>query len=56
MKRLSSVIGSIISDTQSAFIEGRQMLDSVVILNETIDEAKREGIERLFFKIDFAKA
>lgn len=31
-------------------------MDSVVILNEAIDEAKRNRFERLFFKIDFAKA
>lgn len=31
-------------------------MDSVAILNETIDEAKKRNIERFFFKIYFVKA
>lgn len=38
--RVSMILGSIISDQQSAFIEGRQILDSVAILNEVINEVK----------------
>lgn len=55
-KRLTLVLHSIISSSQSAFVSGRQILDSIAILNEAIDEAKRDRIERVFFKIDFAKA
>lgn len=55
-RRLSRVLNSIISEQQSAIVGGRQILDSVITLNETIDEAKRRNVERFFFKIDFAKA
>lgn len=34
----------------------RYILDGVVILNESIEEAKRNNSQRMFFKIDFAKA
>lgn len=55
-KRLSLVLPSIISDSQSAFVSGRQIMDNIAVLNEAIDEAKHNRIERIFFKIDFAKA
>lgn len=55
-RRLSMVLPSIISEAQRAFIGGRNILDSVVTLNEAIDDAKRNQIGRIFFKIDFAKA
>ncbi|XP_057810311.1 uncharacterized protein LOC131024792 [Salvia miltiorrhiza] len=55
-RRLKEVMGSIISDNQSAFICGRFILDGVVILNELINEAKKKRLGRIFFKIDFAKA
>ncbi|XP_057791321.1 uncharacterized protein LOC131008462 [Salvia miltiorrhiza] len=49
-------MGSIISNNQSAFVKGRYILDGVVILNESIMEAKKKKMGRTFFKIDFAKA
>lgn len=55
-KRISCVLDSVISSNQSAFIGSRQILDSIVVLNEAIDEARKTKKERLFFKIDFAKA
>ncbi|XP_057793013.1 uncharacterized protein LOC131009615 [Salvia miltiorrhiza] len=48
-------MGSIISNSQSAFVKGRYNLDGVVILNESIMEAKKKKMGRTFFKIDFAK-
>ncbi|GKV00730.1 hypothetical protein SLEP1_g13370 [Rubroshorea leprosula] len=35
---------------------GRQLMDSVVIANEVIDEAKRKNIKSFLFKVDFEKA
>lgn len=57
-KRLSRVLESIISEQQSTFIGGRQILDSVVILNETIEDIKKKKrkTSSLLFKIYFAKA
>ncbi|MCH93790.1 LINE-1 reverse transcriptase like, partial [Trifolium medium] len=54
--RLRSVIGKVVSHSQSAFISGRQILDGVLIANELVDEAKREKKELLMFKVDFEKA
>lgn len=54
--RLSKVLGSIISEQQSAFIGGRQILDSVVVLNEAMDDIKARKDKCLAYKIDFAKA
>jgi hypothetical protein len=54
--RLSSVMGSIIASSQSAFIKGRQLMDGVVVMNEIIDYARRAKKECLIFKIDFSKA
>ena len=42
--------------SQGAFVEGRQILDEVLITNEVVDEKKRSGEEGVVFKIDFEKA
>jgi hypothetical protein len=36
--RLRRVIGSVISDSQSAFVKNRQILDGILIANEVVDE------------------
>ena len=57
-KRLKSTISKLISDTQSVFIEGRQILDGVLLANEIIDllkkHRKRDG--GIILKLDFEKA
>ena len=42
--------------TQSAFIEGRHLLQSVLIANEVVEEAKRSKKPCLVFKVDYEKA
>jgi len=54
--RLRLAIGSVISDTQSAFIKGRQILDGILVANEVVDEARKCKKELLLFKVDFKKA
>ena len=54
--RLRMVIGSVILDSQSAFIKGRQILDGSLVANEIVDEARRRKKELLLFKVDFEKA
>ncbi|GJY38702.1 putative RNA-directed DNA polymerase, eukaryota, reverse transcriptase zinc-binding domain protein [Tanacetum coccineum] len=54
--RLSKVIDSIISQEQSAFISGRQILDGPLILSEIIDWYKKRNKKLLLFKVDFEKA
>lgn len=54
--RLRLVIGSVISDAQSAFVKGRQILDGILIANEVVDDASKRKKELLLFKVDFEKA
>jgi hypothetical protein len=39
VRRLAKVIDKLISSNQSAFIEGRQLVDEVVAVNKIIDLA-----------------
>ncbi|KAJ9562981.1 hypothetical protein OSB04_008141 [Centaurea solstitialis] len=54
--RLASVMDTLISENQSAFISGRQILDSSLIANEVICNLKEKKMKALVFKVDFAKA
>ncbi|GJU53587.1 RNA-directed DNA polymerase, eukaryota, reverse transcriptase zinc-binding domain protein [Tanacetum coccineum] len=54
--RLSLVIGDIVSQEQSAFIKGRQIMDGPLILNELISWCKARKEKCLLFKVDFQKA
>ncbi|WKA03325.1 hypothetical protein VitviT2T_021440 [Vitis vinifera] len=54
--RLRGVLHETIHSTQGAFVQGRQILDAVLIANEIVDEKKRSGEEGVVFKIDFEKA
>ncbi|RVX16773.1 LINE-1 retrotransposable element ORF2 protein [Vitis vinifera] len=51
--RLRKVLHETIFGSQGAFVEGRQILDAVLIANEVVDEKRRSGV---VFKIDFEKA
>jgi hypothetical protein len=54
--RLRLVIGSVVSDSQSAFIKGHRILDGILVANEVVDEARKSKKELLLFKVDFEKA
>ncbi|GJX59712.1 RNA-directed DNA polymerase, eukaryota [Tanacetum coccineum] len=54
--RLALVIADLVSDTQSAFIAGRHILDGPFILDEILNWCKRKNKHAMFFKVDFAKA
>lgn len=47
---------SIISDNQSAFLKGRNILDGVVVINEVSDHARRRHQKGILFKVNFEKA
>ncbi|RVW99807.1 LINE-1 retrotransposable element ORF2 protein [Vitis vinifera] len=59
-KVLSGLLGGVLPETihstQGAFVQGRQILDAVLIANEIVDEKRRSGEEGVVFKIDFEKA
>jgi hypothetical protein len=54
--RLRLVMSSVISETQTAFVKDRQILDGILIANEVVDEASKSNKELLMFKVDFEKA
>ena len=54
--RMKKVMTTIVDETQSAFIEGRHLLHSALIVNEVIEEAKRSNKSCLIFKVDYEKA
>ncbi|KAJ0627618.1 putative RNA-directed DNA polymerase [Helianthus annuus] len=54
--RLKIVINDVISPTQSAFVGGRSILDSPLIVSETVAWAKKSKTKLLIFKVDFEKA
>ncbi|GKV52656.1 hypothetical protein SLEP1_g59229 [Rubroshorea leprosula] len=49
-------MSEIVSETQSAFVGGRQLIDSVLVLNEVVDEIKNKKQPAFVFKADFEKA
>ncbi|RVW66522.1 putative ribonuclease H protein [Vitis vinifera] len=53
---LRGVLHETIHYTQGAFVQGRQILDAVLITSEIVDERRRSGEEGVVFKIDFEKA
>jgi hypothetical protein len=54
--RLKMVIGTVVSDTQTTFVNNRQILDGILIANEVVDEARKAKKELMLFKVDFEKA
>lgn len=54
--RLSPALESLISVNQSAFIKGRQILDSILITNEVATEMQNKHTRGFMFKVDFEKA
>ncbi|GJX03963.1 putative RNA-directed DNA polymerase [Tanacetum coccineum] len=54
--RLAKVIPSIIGPNQTAFIEGRQILDGCLVANEILRMANIEDLNLMIFKVDFEKA
>jgi len=54
--RLNSIANRVISPTQTAFLKGRNILEGVVILHETIHELHRTKQNGVILKLDFEKA
>ena len=51
--RLNSVADHVVRPTQIAFMQGKNILDGVVILHETVHELHRKNLNGAIFKIDF---
>ena len=54
--RLNKVAQTVVSPTQTAFMQGRNIMEGVVILHETIHELHTKKRNGVIFKIDFEKA
>ena len=54
--RISVVAQKVISPTQTAFFPGRNIMEGVVVLHETIHELHRKKQSEFILKIDFGKA
>ena len=54
--RLKSVLPKIIDCSQSAFIKGRGLLDSILVANEVVEECKLKKKRLAIVKVDYEKA
>jgi len=54
--RLNKVAQTVVSPTQTAFMQGRNTMEGVVILHETIHELHTKKGDGVIFKIDFENA
>ena len=54
--RLKKVVGKVVSKAQGAFVEGRQILNAVLIANEAIDLVLKTNENGILCKLDIEKA
>jgi hypothetical protein len=54
--RIVKIVERIIKPSQTAFLPGRNIMEGIVILHETLHELHRRKHNGIIFKVDFKKA
>ncbi|KAJ0806197.1 putative RNA-directed DNA polymerase [Helianthus annuus] len=54
--RMKPILNDIISNSQSAFLKGRFILDAPLVINELLSWARKNKKQVFFLKVDFEKA
>jgi hypothetical protein len=55
-RRLKPILPTIISPEQSGYVEGRQILDNVILAHEVIHSLQKTRMPGMLFKLDLSKA
>jgi hypothetical protein len=56
VNRITGIAKKVVSPSQSAFMPGRNIMEGVVMLHETIHELHRKKMNGVILKLDFEKA
>ena len=54
--RLKPILSGLISPKQTSFVEGRQIIDGIILTHEMIHSLKQMKIPGMLLKVDMAKA